>query len=163
MSQTYFIGGTFIAFMPFVIIIETAHIYAPYNTTPLHLYNTMLIVYLRIQDKEETKMTKRVSFTKAFVLGNIDHILLGHIYEEASHGYALIEKIRKEHQILLGPSTVYPSLNFLEEHGLIRSHWDMGNARPKKVFQITQKGKQTVRHQQMEIQEILSKMVIAPC
>lgn len=108
-------------------------------------------------------MTKQVSFTRAFVMGNIDHILLGHIYEEASHGYALIEKIRKEHQILLGPSTVYPSLHFLEEHGLARSHWDMENPRPRKTFVITEKGKQTVRHQQMEIREILSKMVETIC
>ena len=108
-------------------------------------------------------MTKRVSFTKAFVLGNIDHILLARIEEGSNHGYGLINRIREEFQILLGPSTVYPSLNFLEGKGLIRSHWDMGNGRPKKVFMITQKGKEIVRHQRMAIRQILTKMVEAIC
>ena len=108
-------------------------------------------------------MTKRVSFTKAFVLGNIDHILLARIAEESNHGYGLISRIKEEFQLYLGPSTVYPSLKFLERNGLIRSHWDLGNGRPKKVFMVTPKGKQTVRHQQMEIREILSKMVVISC
>ena len=108
-------------------------------------------------------MTKRVSFTRAFVLGNIDHILLAKIHEEATHGYELINKIKEEFQLYLGPSTIYPSLKFLETNGLVRSHWDLGKGRPKKVFVITQKGKQAVRHQQMEINHILSKMVESVC
>jgi len=103
-------------------------------------------------------MTKRVSFTRAFVLGNIDHVLLAHIYEEAMHGYALITKIREEFGFLLGPSTIYPSLQFLETNGLVRSHWDMTKQRPRKAYMITPKGKQAVRHQQMEINAILTKM-----
>ena len=103
-------------------------------------------------------MTKRTSFTKAFVLGNIDHVLLAHIHEKATHGYALITRIREDFGFLLGPSTIYPSLKFLEDNGLVRSHWELGKGKPKKSYMITPKGKQNVRHQQMEINEILTKM-----
>ena len=108
-------------------------------------------------------MTKRVDFTKAFVTGNIDHIMLSQLEGKPSHGYGLITSIREEYQVYLGPSTVYPSLNWLEEHGLLRSHWDLGKGKPKKIYLITEKGKQAVRHQRMAIRQILSKMVEVTC
>ena len=108
-------------------------------------------------------MTRVVDFNKAFVTGNIDHILLSELSEKPNHGYGLISLIKEEHRVYLGPSTIYPSLNWLEKKGLVRSHWDLDNGRPRKVYLLTDKGKRTVRHQRMRIRQILTKMVESKC
>lgn len=105
-------------------------------------------------------MAKRYElFKNAFVHGNVDVILLSEIEEaKATHGYQIITNIREEYKVYLGPSTVYPALTYLEEHGLIKHHWDLGNGKPRKVFMLTPKGKQMVRHQRMAIRLILEKL-----
>lgn len=98
-----------------------------------------------------------------FVYANVDHILLSELEEGPNHGYGLISTIKEGYQVYLGPSTVYPSLKFLEETGFLRSHWDLESVRPRKVFVLTPKGKQAVRHQRMAIRQILTKLVELPC
>lgn len=95
---------------------------------------------------------------RAFISGNLDHILLSSLSSKAKHGYALIDEIREDHRVYLGPSTVYPALKWLEKRGLIKSHWDLESKRPRKVYMLTAKGKQMVRHQRMAIHQILRKM-----
>jgi len=110
-----------------------------------------------------TKRATRVSFTRTFIQGHIEHVVLAYLLDEANHGYGLIDNIRDQYHIYLSPSTIYPTLRWLEKKGFARSHWDMENARPKKMYAITQKGKQTFRAEQREIREILSKMVKPIC
>lgn len=110
-----------------------------------------------------TKRKTRQSFTRTFIQGHIEHVVLALLLDEANHGYGLIDNIREEYHIYLGPSTIYPTLQWLEKHGLARSDWDIENGRPKKMYTITPKGKQTFRHEQKEIREILNKMVRPIC
>lgn len=105
---------------------------------------------------------KQYEFAYNFLMTNIDHILLENIAAKPNHGYALIELIRKEHKILLGSSTVYPSLQILEKKGLIQSHWDM-KRKAKKVYEVTDKGKRTVKNQRMTLHQIFSKLEAVSC
>jgi len=102
-------------------------------------------------------------FAYAFLMGNIDYVFLENIAVKPNHGYGLMEKIREEHQVLLGPSTIYPALKLLEQKGLVRHHWDMESRRPRKVYVVTEKGKKAVRHQRMTINQILGKLRIVTC
>ncbi|TES91733.1 MAG: PadR family transcriptional regulator [Candidatus Cloacimonadota bacterium] len=101
---------------------------------------------------------KEYRFAYNFLMTNIDHILLETLAVKPNHGYGLIEQIRKEHKVLLGNSTIYPSLKLLEKHGLVRHHWDTEAARAKKIYMVTEIGRQTVRNQRIAIQQILSKL-----
>lgn len=40
--------------------------------------------------------------------------------------------------------TLYPILRRLEEQGLCESSWDTGGSRPRKYYQTTEKGKETL-------------------
>ncbi len=70
-------------------------------------------------------------------------IVLQIIDSQPMHGYQVITKIRKTFGIYFGPSTVYPLLATLEKKGYLKSEWNMGSEKPRKVFTITSNG-QTV-------------------
>lgn len=43
--------------------------------------------------------------------------------------------------MLLLPSTLYPLLRRLEEHGLLHSKWDTNESRPRKYYYLSDTGK----------------------
>ncbi len=83
------------------------------------------------QKEVQTKLTK----------GLLDLIVLQFLETESMHGYKMITAIRKSFGVYLGPSTIYPLLNTLEEKGYIKSKWNMDNERPRKVYDLTNDGK----------------------
>ncbi len=83
------------------------------------------------QKEVQNKLTK----------GLLDLIILQFLETEPMHGYQIITTIRKSFGVYLGPSTIYPLLNTLEEKGYIKSNWNMNNDRPRKVYNLTNEGK----------------------
>ena len=83
------------------------------------------------QKETQTKLTK----------GLLDLIVLQYLDKESMHGYQIITKIRKGFGIYFGPSTVYPLLGLLEKKGYVTSAWDMNNERPRKMYKLTNEGK----------------------
>jgi DNA-binding PadR family transcriptional regulator len=83
------------------------------------------------QKEIQTKLTK----------GLLDMIILQYLDQESMHGYQLITKIRKGFGVYLGPSTVYPLLGMLEKKGYVKSTWNMATERPRKVYKLTNEGK----------------------
>jgi DNA-binding PadR family transcriptional regulator len=83
------------------------------------------------QKQAQTKLTK----------GLLDMIILQYLEHESMHGYQLITKIRKGFGVYFGPSTVYPLLGLLEKKGYVKSMWNMGSERPRKVYTLTADGK----------------------
>jgi PadR family transcriptional regulator PadR len=73
--------------------------------------------------------------------GMLDLVILGLLKNKSMHGYGIIQSIRKDFGVYLGPSTVYPFLKNLEKKGQIKSQWDMNHDRPRKVYSLTPKGK----------------------
>ncbi|MGA2387081.1 MAG: PadR family transcriptional regulator [Candidatus Bathyarchaeia archaeon] len=83
------------------------------------------------QKETQTKLTK----------GLLDMIILEYLGKESMHGYQIITKIRKNYGIYFGPSTVYPLLGMLEKKGYVQSAWNMNSERPRKVYKLTNEGK----------------------
>jgi PadR family transcriptional regulator PadR len=85
----------------------------------------------RIQKKIQKKLVKVL----------LEMIILKYLTKESIYGYQLIGSIRKEYDVYLGASVIYPLLNLLEKQGYVESVWNMALERPRKVFTITELGK----------------------
>jgi len=72
--------------------------------------------------------------------GLLDLVVLQFLSSQPMHGYQIITRIRKTFGVYFGPSTIYPLLNTLEKKGYVKSEWNMGNERPRKVYKLTTEG-----------------------
>jgi DNA-binding PadR family transcriptional regulator len=102
-----------------------------------------MLIYDTIHDWEAKQMNARAQkeTQEKLTKGLLDMIILEHLTKEGMHGYKLITTIRKEFGIYFGPSTIYPLLGLLEKKGFVKSTWNMTAERPRKVFIITEQGK----------------------
>jgi poly-beta-hydroxybutyrate-responsive repressor len=62
------------------------------------------------------------------------------------HGYRLMQQLMALGFAALDPGTVYRTLRQLERDGLIRSHWDLGDAGPaRRMYELTEAGEAFLR------------------
>lgn len=61
--------------------------------------------------------------------------------EKPMYGYAMIQFF-KERAYGVEESTLYPLLRRLEKNKLVQSKWNVEGNRPKKFYQITEKGRE---------------------
>ena len=101
-----------------------------------------------VQKEVQTKLTK----------GLLDLIVLQLLDSQPMHGYQIITKIRKSFGVYFGPSTVYPLLNSLERKGQVESKWNMQSERPRKVYQLTNKGKNVLDFTENSLNLICKKI-----
>ena len=101
------------------------------------------------QKEAQTKLTK----------GLLDMIILQYLENESMHGYQLIIKIRKGFGINFGPSTVYPLLGLLEKKGYVNSVWNMDSERPRKVYTLTNDGKDVLSFTESSLNLICKNLV----
>jgi DNA-binding PadR family transcriptional regulator len=64
------------------------------------------------------------------------------LYEGPAHGYQIISHFRKRVKKEVSPSLVYPFLQQLEEKGLVKHVLKPVGEKEKKVFELTQKGRE---------------------
>jgi DNA-binding PadR family transcriptional regulator len=64
------------------------------------------------------------------------------LYEGPHHGYSIISKFKKRIGKDISPSLVYPFLNQLEKKGLVKHSLKPVGEKKKKVFELTQKGRE---------------------
>jgi hypothetical protein len=71
--------------------------------------------------------------------GDIRPALLAALLDGPAHGYEIIRRLEERSGGLWRPSagSVYPTLQLLEEQGLLRSHEDAG----KRVYELTDEGR----------------------
>jgi DNA-binding PadR family transcriptional regulator len=100
------------------------------------------------QKETQTKLTK----------GLLDMIVLQYLNEESMHGYQMITKIRKGFGVYLGPSTVYPLLGLLEKKGYVTSVWNMCTVRPRKMYKLTNEGKNVLNFAENSLKLIVKNM-----
>jgi DNA-binding PadR family transcriptional regulator len=101
------------------------------------------------QKQAQTKLTK----------GLLDMIILQYLEHESMHGYQLITKIRKGFGVYFGPSTIYPLLGLLEKKGYVKSLWNMDSERPRKVYTLTNDGKDALNFTENSLNMICKNMV----
>ena len=106
---------------------------------------------MNINNKKQaqTKLTK----------GLLDMIILQYLEDESMHGYQLITRIRKGFGVSFGPSTVYPLLGLLEKKGYLKSVWNMDSERPRKVYTLTNEGKDVLSFTENSLTMICKNMV----
>jgi len=101
-----------------------------------------------IQKEVQTKLTK----------GLLDLIVLQFLDSQPMHGYQIITKIRRSFGVYFGPSTVYPLLASLEKKGNVESRWCMESERPRKVYELTNRGKNLLDFTENSLNLICKKM-----
>jgi len=92
--------------------------------------------------------------------GLLDLVVLQFLSSSPMHGYQIISDIRKNFGVYFGPSTIYPLLSALEEKGYIKSHWDLENDRPRKVYCITTQGSDLLNCTEDSLNQIYRKLTI---
>jgi DNA-binding PadR family transcriptional regulator len=90
--------------------------------------------------------------------GLLDLVILNYLRVSSMHGYQIISSIRKNFGVYFGPSTVYPLLNTLETKGYIKSQWDLGNDRPRKVYSLTIEGEKLLSFTESSLSHICQKL-----
>lgn len=80
--------------------------------------------------------TIKMSLSKFFVLGVL--------HQKPMHGYEVVQAVERMTNGCCSPSegTVYPMLNEFEAGGYLTSHTDVVQGRERKVYALTQKGRQ---------------------
>jgi DNA-binding PadR family transcriptional regulator len=101
------------------------------------------------QKEAQTKLTK----------GLLDMIILQYLEHESMHGYQIITKIRKGLGVYFGPSTIYPLLGLLEKKGYAKSTWNMDTERPRKMYKLTNEGKNVLSFTEDSLNLICRNMV----
>jgi len=100
------------------------------------------------QKEVQTKLTK----------GLLDLIVLELLDSQPMHGYQIITKIRKNYGVYFGPSTIYPLLALLEKKGQVESKWNMKSERPRKVYELTSRGKNILEFTENSLNLICQKI-----
>ena len=106
-------------------------------------------------------MVKKLRHVEAKLMrGLLDLVILQFLKASPMHGYQVITKIRKNFGVYFGPSTIYPLLCTLEEKGHIKSHWDLTNGRPRKVYGITTQGSELLSCTEQSLSHIYKQLSI---
>lgn len=92
--------------------------------------------------------------------GLLDLIILQFLSTQPMHGYQIITKIRKNFGIYFGPSTIYPLLNTLEKKNYVSSEWNMKGERPRKVYNLTNNGKNMLSFTEESLKLICKKIAM---
>ena len=92
--------------------------------------------------------------------GLLDFVVLQFLNSRPMHGYQIISDLRKNFGVYFGPSTIYPLLCALEEKGYVKSHWDLENDRPRKVYCITTQGLDLLNCTEDSLNQIYRKLTI---
>jgi len=80
--------------------------------------------------------------------GLIQLEILRILYEDPTHGYRIMDELRKftSNEYAPEPGAIYTMLRRLEERGLLASRWEKKASRAdRRVYTITQKGKEFLK------------------
>ncbi len=94
------------------------------------------------KDGNDKDFIKEDKFLKSLLKGVKEIFILWIISKEKIYGYSLISKI-SDITVIYG-SSVYPILHSLEKEGLIISSIELHENHKVKMYEITQKGKDTL-------------------
>jgi transcriptional regulator len=80
--------------------------------------------------------------------GHLDMLVLAVVRSGASHGYAIIEELRRlsDGVFELPEGTIYPVLHRLEEKGLLASRW-VEEGRRRRRYSLTAAGRKALGEQ----------------
>jgi DNA-binding PadR family transcriptional regulator len=91
-----------------------------------------------------------------FESGDMKYVILKLLNEKPMHGYEVMKALEEQTQGCYKPSpgTVYPTLQWLEDEGLVRSEEQEG----KKVYHITDAGKTFLEENKSTVEDIFDRV-----
>ena len=91
-----------------------------------------------------------------FESGDMKYVILKLLNEKPMHGYEVMKALEEQTQGCYKPSpgTVYPTLQWLEDEGLVRSEEQEG----KKVYHITEAGKTFLEENKSTVEDIFDRV-----
>jgi len=81
---------------------------------------------------------------RRFVKSFLDILILRFVEAEPTWGYDIIKETESTYKIKLRHGALYPMLNKLEAKGFVKSRKELQKGRVRKVYEITQTGKQAL-------------------
>jgi len=87
---------------------------------------------------------------------NYMKVLVLDLFHEPKHGYGIMSELEERYGIKPSAGTIYPIINSLRRKGLIEIV-GTGN-REKKLYLITEKGKEYLREHSEELEEVRRRM-----
>jgi DNA-binding PadR family transcriptional regulator len=93
---------------------------------------------------------------RIFERGDLKFVILRLISNKAMHGYEVMQALEEESCGVYKPSpgSVYPTLQMLEDEGLVRSHEEEG----KKIYEITDEGREYLEQHGDVVDEIFERI-----
>jgi len=90
-----------------------------------------------------------------FGAGDMKYVVLKMLAEKPKHGYEIMRELDEQSQGCYKPSpgTVYPTLQWLEDEGLVESQEQEG----KKVYAISQAGRDFLEEHKSTVEEIFDR------
>ncbi len=71
------------------------------------------------------------------------HVLLA-LADGPLHGYAIMKRVEEDAGVVMGPGTVYGSLQRLEDAGWVDASAATGDARRARAFRLTERGREAL-------------------
>jgi PadR family transcriptional regulator, regulatory protein PadR len=86
------------------------------------------------------------------VKGHLDLLLLSVLEDAPAHGYLVIDRLRlrSDGAFVFPEGTIYPALHRLEAAGLLASRWAEDAPRRRRVYELTQRGRQELGRQRAD-------------
>jgi PadR family transcriptional regulator PadR len=91
---------------------------------------------------EESATTSVGEFKRRFVKDFLDVLILQQVEAEPVWGYEIIKKTEMIYNVKLRHGALYPMLNELETKGFVKSRRELQKGRARKIYEITNDGKQ---------------------
>jgi len=97
---------------------------------------------MEIEDNEKPVDVFVEEIKNRFVKSFLDLLILRLIEAEPRWGYDIIKETETAYKIKIRHGALYPMLNKLEAKGLLKSRKELQKGRARKVYEITETGKQ---------------------
>ncbi|MFW9990183.1 MAG: PadR family transcriptional regulator [Candidatus Odinarchaeota archaeon] len=124
-----------------------------------------------VNNKATTKSSREIDeiadgIEQSMKKGHISTLILLALEKEPSHGYSLMQKIKEDTYGVWNPtaSSLYPHLSSLTDKELIEFTSEMDGKRERKVYEITEKGKETLKmllERQQNMRKSLLSMIMS--
>ncbi|HTY22218.1 MAG TPA: PadR family transcriptional regulator [Desulfomonilaceae bacterium] len=92
-----------------------------------------------------------------FFAGFIRLHILYHAHEEPIFGLEILRELRR-HGYELSPGTLYPLLHRMEERGLLKSEKELVTGRIRRVYRITDSGRQALFEAREKVRELFGEL-----
>lgn len=83
------------------------------------------------------------------------------VLDEPQYGYSLIQSLQSR-GIQVDQNTIYPLMRRIEKQGLLESVWQVEGSRPRKYYQISEKGivvREYLLKEWKQLQKVMSNLI----